>query len=116
MSKICREKADPQKHKDFMNSFDIGGENIKKSKDNLIKKWVYFARIDKFTFSFVSLEQVRECKEYFEQKIHPSTASYHPPFEHYWQPWWCRLPKGINKENKRKKVLKALDEILEKWG
>ncbi len=115
MSKIWREEKDSQKHKDFMTHYDIGGTPITRGKDNLIADWVYFAEVEGFVFQFTNLEQVKECKRYFEQKIHFSTKGYHPPYEHYWQPWYCRLPKGIVKRNKRKKVLRVLNKILEKW-
>jgi hypothetical protein len=116
MSKVWREKADPDIHSDFMSTYNEGGIPIEKSRDNLVEKWVYFAEVSNFVFQFKDLDQVRECKAYFEQKVHPSTAGDHPPFEHYWHPWYCRLPKGITKENKRVKVLKALNSLLDKWG
>lgn len=116
MSKVCREIADPSKHSDFMSSYNEGGVPIERSRDNLIQKWVYIADVCNFTFQFSSLEQVTECKNYFERKVHPSTREENPSNEHYWQPWYCRLPKGINKGVKREKVLKALNEILDKWG
>ncbi len=115
MTNFWREEADPEKHRDYMATYDYEGVPIEKSKDNLIKKWVYFAEVEGFVFQFASLEQVKECKAYFEQKTHHSTMGYHTPYEHYWQAWYCRLPKGITKNNKRKKVLKVLDEILQKW-
>ncbi|RFA26259.1 hypothetical protein CAI21_17420 [Alkalilimnicola ehrlichii] len=116
MSRVWREIADPKKHRDFMSSFTEGGIPVEKSRDNLVSKWVYLAHVCNFTFQFVSLDQVRECKAYFEQKTHPSTRGPHPPWEHYWHPWYCKLPKGINKGVKRQKVVKVLNEILAKWG
>jgi len=116
MSKVWREKADPKKHFDFMSNHNEGGIPIQKSRNNLIEKWVYLAEVCNFTFQFASIEQVKECKSYFENKIHPSTMGGNPPFEHYWHPWFSKLPKGINKGVKRQKVIKALDKILSKWG
>lgn len=116
MSKVRREIADPKKHADFMGNQNEQGIPIDKSQDNLIEKWVYLADVCNFTFQFASIDQVIECKEYFEKKVHPSTIDEHPPYEHYWQPWYCKLPKGITKNGKREKVLKALNQILEKWG
>ncbi len=116
MSKIWREKADPTKHSDFMSTYMEGGVPIQKSKDNLIEKWVYFASVCNFTFQFASIKQVKECKAYFESKVHPSTCNNNlPPYEHHWHPWYCKLPKGINKEVKRQKILKVLDQLLKKW-
>jgi len=81
-----------------------------------IEKWVYLAEIDGFVFQFANLDQVRECRAFFAQKIHPSTMEKdHNPHEHFWHPWLARLPKGMTKEKNRVKVLKAMDEILAKW-
>jgi hypothetical protein len=117
VSKTWREIADPEKHRDFMSTRVEGGIPIAKSRDNLIEKWVYFAEVKGFVFQFSGLEQVRECKVYFEQKLHPSTKNMdHPPHEHYWQPWYAKLPKGMTKDKTRKKVIKAMDKILKQWG
>ncbi len=117
MSRVWREHADPKKHSDFMSNYTEGGLPIEKSRDNLIDKWVYFVDVCNFTFQFESLEQVKEAKSYFEEKIHKSNRSlYHPPHEHHWHPWFCKLPKGITKESKKAKVIKALNQALEKWS
>jgi hypothetical protein len=116
MSKVWREIADPNIHSDFMSTFNEGGVPIEKSRDNLIQKWIYLANVCNFTFQFSSIQQVKECVVYFEKKTHPRTIGDHPPYEHYWQPWYCKLPKGITKGAKREKVLKALNQILEQWG
>lgn len=116
MSRVWREIADPKKHSDFMSTNNEGGVPIDKSRDNLIEKWVYLAEVCNFKFQFASLDQVKECKEYFERKLQPTTRGSHPPFEHYWHPWFCKLPKGITKETNRQKVLKALNKILDKWA
>jgi len=116
MTKVRREIADPKTHKDFMSSNVEGGMPINKSKDNLIDKWVYIAEIRGFTFQFASIEQVKECKAYFDKKIHPSTRGIHPPYEHYWHQWYCKLPKGIKSGVNRQKVIKSLNTILGKWA
>jgi len=117
MSKVWREIADPAKHRDFMSSLMEGGIPIEKSRDNLIKKWVYLAEVSDFKFQFANIGQVLECKHYFEQKIHPSTkGENHIPYEHYWQVWYCKLPKGMTKNKNRVKVIEAMDEILGRWG
>jgi len=115
MSKVWREIADPNKHSDFMSTTNEVGVPISKSRDNLIEKWVYFADVCNFTFQFASIEQVKECLAYFSKKTHPSTIGEHPPYEHYWHPWYCKLPKGINKGTRREKVVKCLNQILVKW-
>jgi len=100
-----------------MSTHNEGGIPIEKSSDNLIQKWVYIAEVCNFTFQFASIEQVKECKQYFTEKTHSSTRdNSYPPHEHYWHPWYCKLPKGIIKETNRLKVVKALDSILKKWA
>ncbi|OUS29455.1 hypothetical protein A9Q99_10200 [Gammaproteobacteria bacterium 45_16_T64] len=116
MSKVWREIADPKKHVDFMSTRNEGGIPIVASRDNLIEKWVYFANVCDFTFQFSSLDQVVECKEYFSNSVHPSTKERGHDLEHYWHPWYAKLPKGINKGSKREKVIKSLNEIIGKWG
>jgi len=116
MSKIWREIADPKIHRDYMSTNHEGGLPIEGSSSNLIEKWVYFANVCNFTFQFNGIEQVRTCKAFFEETIHPSTRGEHPPFEHYWQEWYCKLPRGINSKSNSLKVKKALDEILSKWS
>ena len=117
MSRLWKETADPKKHSDFMKTYNEGGVPVAKSRDNLISKWVYFVDVCNFTFQFSSLDQIKEAKSYFEKKTHKSTRDIsHPPYEHYWHPWYCKLPKGITKESKRVRVLKALNQALEKWA
>ena len=116
MSRIWREIADPSKHRDFMSTRNEGGNAVKASRDNLIEKWVYFADVSNFTFQFSDINQDVECRDYFTKTIHASTKEKGHDLEHYWHPWYSRLPKGINKGVRRVKVLKALNEILNKWG
>lgn len=99
-----------------MSSWNEGGIAIEKSRDNLIQKWVYIAEVKNFTFQFANIAQVQECLSYFEKKVHPSTKGCHPPYEHYWHPWYCKLSKGIKSGVNRQKVTKALNQILAKWG
>ena len=117
MTKIWREIADPAKHRDYMSTYVEGGIPVEPRADNLVKKWVYFTSVDGFVFQFASLEQVRECRDYFSQKHHPSGRNPNQnPHEHYWHPWFERLPKGMMKEKNRLLVIKAMDAIQEKWG
>lgn len=113
--KIWKEKADPQKHKDYMSTSWVGGISIPKPKDNLIEKWVYFVKEGGFTFQFTSINQIEECIDYFSTKIHPSTRLNHDIYEHYWQTWHERLPHGITKKGKREKILKALIKAQDKF-
>jgi len=117
MTKVWRELADPQKHRDHMSSTNDGGLAVAKSRDKLIEKWVYIVDIYDFEFHFSSLEQVREAKSYFEQKIRPSTRNAsHNPYERWWQQWYCKLPKGLMKEKRRLKMIAALEKVLQEFG
>ena len=73
---------------------------------------MYFVAVSGFTFQFVSLDQLRECLDWFRQKIHPSSRLPNVTIEHYWQRWYERLPKGLTKESKRKKIIVALENAL----
>jgi hypothetical protein len=99
-----------------MSTRNEGGIPVEASRDNLIEKWVYFADVCNITFQFASIEQVQECKSYFSTPVQASTKETGHELEHYWHPWYSKLPKGINKRSKREKVLKALDKILNNWG
>lgn len=113
MSRHWKEKLDPSKHRDFMRGYqDAGGLPLGAPRDNLLESWVYFVEAAGYTFQFVSVDQISEALRYFEDKTHPSTKEYNSGFEHYWQPWYCRLPPGIKSEAKRSKVVKALNAAL----
>lgn len=101
--------------RDYMSSYDETGVAIVAPKDNLVKKWVYFLEIFDFCFTFASISQIKEAKEYFEKKTYPSNKNFCPN-EHFWNPWYCRLPKGFMRENKKKQILKELNKMLRKWG
>ena len=116
MAKVWREIAAPKKHRDFMNTFESSGIPVNQSRSNLIEKWVYFVSFGRFNLQFSSIEQVDECREFFSKKIHKSTRGHHPPGEHYWQAWYCRLPKGLKKSANRLKFIKLLNQIISKWG
>lgn len=116
VARVWREIADPRKHRDFMSVSNPGGVPVAKRRDNLVVQWVYLAEIDGTLLQFSGLDQVRECRAYFERKTHPSTRYRAAPVEHCWHHWYCRLPAGIKSLRKRKRVLKALDEILRRWS
>ena len=73
MSKVWREIANPKKHLDFMSTRIEGGIPVEAAKDNQIEKWVYFANVCDFTFQFADIEQVKDCRQYFSQKVNAST-------------------------------------------
>ena len=74
-----------------------------------------FRRRQWFFFQFANLNQVQECKAYFSEKTHASTREEGHDLEHYWHPWFSKLPPGIKKSSKKQKVIKVLDQILEEW-
>ncbi|MCP4213259.1 MAG: hypothetical protein GY765_01325 [bacterium] len=113
--KIWKEKLDPQKHKDYMSSYWIGGDDIKAPKDNLIDSWIFFVKECGFTFQFTSIAQLDECLNYFSQKVHASTRREHDGLEYDWQAWYERLPGGLIKNSKREKILKSLEAAKEKF-
>ena len=57
---------------------------------------------------FVDEKQVREACHFFGEKMRPSGKGGNPPFEHYWHPWFARLPKNVLKRTNREKILRAL--------
>jgi hypothetical protein len=117
MPKHWKEKLEQSKHRDFMRGYqDPGGLHVDVPRDNLLHAWAYFVEVVGFTFVFVSVDQIREALRYFEEKTHPSTKEYNNGLEHYWQPWYCRLPPGIKAESKRTKVVKALKSALSEYA
>lgn len=110
MSKHWKEKTDFETHVDYMSTTHIQGLSIESSPER--GEWVYFVRECSFTFQFVSLKQLEKAKEYFSQKIHPSTRKFNNGYEHYWQLWFERLPAGLIGGTKRERILKALEKAL----
>jgi hypothetical protein len=111
---MWREQLDPTRHRDFMVGHqDAGGVPIEpRASDG----WVYFVRECSFTFSFMSIAQLRECREYFSARLHPSHRVPGVYLEHYWQRWFERLPAGLIADPKRSRILKALDRALVMFG
>lgn len=116
---VWREKADPSMHRDFMSSRVPGGYPVSVARDNTLQHYVYFARLNsKFCFVFNGMTQVRACRAYFARKHHPSTRKLRWRSEYSWHhmgPWYCRLPKGITLE-KRKRIIKLLDDLIDEYG
>ena len=105
-----------------------------KGKQNLLLNWRYYVHVCSFTFVFASLSEIEEYRDYFSQKIHPSSADdvdwrncrwWTPPNERgfswaldHWerQSRFDRLPLFLFEEPKRQKVVKALNEALKKFS
>jgi hypothetical protein len=110
--RLWKEHLDPEKHWDYMSMSQIGGMRPKPPLDNLIVQWVYFVNVCSFTFQFHSIEQIRECLDYFSQKPRPPSRMPLDPPEHDLQRWYERLPMWLFEEPKRRKVVKALEKAL----
>ena len=92
--------------------------------ENLKPRSVILVRVASFTFRFGSVEQLRECIKYYEQKTHPSSRiaarTLAADLGEDWRElrswdverWFERLPMYLLEEPKRQKVVKALHEAL----
>jgi hypothetical protein len=66
-----------------------------------------------FTFRFISVEQIRDCLSYYEQKTHPSSRLSTRGGDHWeFERWFERLPMYLLEDAKRTKVVKALRKAL----
>lgn len=116
MARIWKERLDPNKHREYLDTTWVGGLPPQPAKDNLLVSWVYFVEVCSFTFQFHSIEQIERCLTYFSQKTHPSSRLPNCDLEHYWQRWFERLPLWLSEEPKRQKVLKALRKALDEFA
>jgi hypothetical protein len=80
---------------------------------------VWQVKVCSFTFSFIAMEQLDACLDYYSKKIHPSSRIYGAQFggADYWevQRWFERLPMYLLEEPKRLKVIRALTIAKKKW-
>jgi hypothetical protein len=104
----------------------ISKEAIKRldGKASLLPRHVIVVRVASFAFRFETVEQLRKCLSYFEQKTHPSTrvsaTNLSAEFGEDWKKlrgweierWFERLPMYLLEEPKRQKVIKALSKAL----
>ena len=110
MARHWTEPLNSERHRDFMSSTNVGGLAADSARTG--SSVVFFVAVTGFTFQFANLGQLRECLEWFRVKVHPSSRESGHDLEHYWQRWHERLPKGITKEPKRQKIVKALENAL----
>jgi hypothetical protein len=76
-------------------------------------KYMLMFNVALFTFKFVSAQQIRDCRAYYEQKIRPSSRLALVAADSWeMQRWFERLPMYLLEEPKRRKVVKALDRAL----
>jgi hypothetical protein len=69
-----------------------------------------------FTFQFQSIDQLRQCPEFFTQKLHPSSRQPDVWLEHYWHRWFEKLPQWLFEESKGAKVITALERAAKDFG
>lgn len=98
--------------------------NIVNGKASLEQPQTIFVRVASFTFRFDTVQQLRDCLRYYEQKIHSSSRV--PARElkrqlgddwrrlRSWEVerWFERLPMYLLETPKREKVVKALNRAL----
>lgn len=72
-------------------------------------------RVASFTFQFVNLQQLRECLNYYQQKVRPSSRRRSLANSDHWeyQRWFERLPMHLLEDPKRQKVVEALHSALQ---
>lgn len=109
MARIWKEPLDEERHLEFMSTFAVGGMPIDRMRSD---GSVYFVRECAFTFQFASLDQLRSCIDYFSTGIHPSRRVPGVHLEHYWQKWSERLPAGLTRTSKRRRIHAALRRAL----
>ena len=104
------------------------------TKENaLVPNWTYFVEVCGFTFHFNSLEQIEGYLNYYQKKIHPSSADgiawgrlyskgndgevrFLSRGDHWErQTPFDELPLYLREEPKRQKVIKALERALQQW-
>jgi hypothetical protein len=109
MAKHWKEPLDPSRHLDH---FQAGGARSR-STERPGAGFSYFVQVVGFTFELASIEQLRACAAFFEQRIHPSSrAAVFEPEKGEWQAWHERLPARVLKGSKRERVLRALRDAL----
>jgi hypothetical protein len=91
---------------------------------SLIQRHTIVVRVASFAFRFGSIQQLRDCIEYYEKKTHPSSRIAAKTIaadlgedwrtQRGWEVerWFERLPMYLLEEPKRQKVLKALSKAL----
>ena len=119
MAKIWLEPFDPTRHRDMMwpDGPPAKGVDLYWRAKTLEPHDVLFVRVAGFTFEFHSVEQIRVCVAFFAKKLHPTSRLSIEGADHWeFQRWFERLPLYLQEEPKRKKVVAALEEALNRAG
>ncbi len=85
---------------------------MRRPRDNLLQHWVYFVEVCGFLFQFQSLNQMEECLRHFSRKVHGTSREPGITLEHYWQRWFERLPRRLNRGSNRLRVARAMEQAL----
>ncbi len=92
---------------------------------SLTPRHVIVVKVASFTFRFQTVEQLRDCIHYYQQKTRPSSRipakKIAADLGQDWRTlrgwdierWFERLPMYLLEEPKRQKVIKALSKALE---
>lgn len=112
MSKHWSEPLDPARHRNYMTRWHGGLRQQPTADPAFDDRRAYFVRVVGFTFEFVSLDDIRECSNWFRQDHHPSSRLPDVVEHDVGQSWHERLPKGLNKAGKREKIIVALERAL----
>jgi hypothetical protein len=115
MARIWKETYDSAKHQAPIEYWGSVDDHLRAP--SLVPKYVIMVHVASFTFQFMSVQQLRECHSYFEQKIHPSSRFSTPPVTSTAthgesRRWFERLPMHLLEEPKRLKVVEALGRAL----
>ncbi|HZL87661.1 MAG TPA: hypothetical protein VFB96_04730 [Pirellulaceae bacterium] len=87
-------------------------------------RWIYHVEVCRFTFSFFSLEMIKEYLDFYSQKVlPPSRFSGVSPYSKGaaasvgdGQTRFERLPLRLRKESNRKRVVQALARAMDEFG
>ena len=118
MSKHWIEKYDQTKHQNYMWGVGLFPLADARPKPKPIPHDVYFVRECGFIFEFHNIEQIEACRDYYKQKIWSSTIIREKELFNYGgdqsetQRWFEKMPKKLNNNHNRPKVLKALNKAL----
>jgi hypothetical protein len=108
VAKHWKEPLDPSRHLDH---FHAGGALLRQGP--IGSGFSYFVGVAGFTFEFASLDQIRDCLSFFEERIHGSSRrAVFEPEKGHWEMWHERLPAHILKGSKRERVFKALRDAV----
>jgi hypothetical protein len=109
LARIWKEPYDSAKHHVVPIEY-WGNADDRVRAPGLIPKDVVAVHVASSTFQFMSVQQLRDCLSFFEQKIHPSSRRPMPAetlagIHGEAQRWFERLPMHLLEEPKRRKVV-----------